>query len=382
MTRRTGGDVDRPVRVLMAGSVPPEWGGRTGGGVATMHRALMEEFLSGGHGVEVVGLLPLNLDPDRRGPDLPVPVLVTVGGRERDSYEGALGRCRPDVVLFQHIAHRWAALHARLRCDVPAVGVVHSWNALTTGPPDRAAGVRRTVTEALTGCTSLVFVSSWTRSTGSALGFHYPGQVTIIHNPLQRLFTEQWPDGSRQREGWVFVGSLIDRKNPMVALEAAARSGKRITFIGDGPWLPGLRSAADGLSHADRVHFAGWLPPREVRRRLLRAELLCVPSADEGFSMSYLEALSCGAPVIGMAANVRELAGLIGMECGAGVAHGRVEEVLDGAARIAASAADRWRLRQATVEAFAPAAVARSYARHLRAVSARTGAGHVASGSG
>jgi hypothetical protein len=73
----------RPVRVLMAGSIPPEWGGRTGGGVATMHRVLIEEFASGRYGIGIAAVLPFNLDPDRPGASAPVPapvVALAAGG--------------------------------------------------------------------------------------------------------------------------------------------------------------------------------------------------------------------------------------------------------------------------------------------------------------
>lgn len=158
-----------------------------------------------------------------------------------------------------------------------------------------------------------------TRREGAELGFDHPGPSTVIHNPLQPVFTRWCPVAGRRRYGWIFAGSLIDRKNPMLALAAAASCGSPLTVVGDGPLLPALRSAAGALGHAEQVRFTGWLPPGQVRRHLSRAEVLCVPSAGEGFSMAYLEALSCGTPVVGMAANVQELVALLGPACGGGV---------------------------------------------------------------
>ncbi len=202
----------------MCGSIPPEWGGATGGGVASFHRILIEEFLSRGceYGVEIAGVFPFNLD---RSSSLrpPVPQVFEAPDRasEPEFYEGMVRETRADVVLFQHIAHRWAVYHGRLKQAVPAVGVVHSWSAVTFRPPETVSRVRQTIEKAMPGCDCLVFVSEHTRAEGERLGFAYPARTTVINNPVGALFTQDIRGASDERRGWVFVGSLIDRKNPL-----------------------------------------------------------------------------------------------------------------------------------------------------------------------
>jgi hypothetical protein len=53
----------QPVRVLLCGSVPPEWGGASGGGVGEFHRVLIEELGNTHYGVDIAGLIPFNLAP-------------------------------------------------------------------------------------------------------------------------------------------------------------------------------------------------------------------------------------------------------------------------------------------------------------------------------
>jgi glycosyltransferase involved in cell wall biosynthesis len=356
------------LRVLMCGSVPPEWGGATGGGVATFHRALIEEFLERGeeYGVEIAGLLALNLDPDSSlRPPVPHLIQPPAGAAEQDFYAHTLESIRADAVMFQHIAHRWVVYHARLRPAVPAVGVVHSWHTVTFKPPEQAARVRTTIERALPGCACLVFVSEHTRTEGEQLGFSYPGRTEVINNPLGAPFLGDLPV-TGERRGWVFVGSLIDRKNPLGALQAAARCGERLTVIGAGPEEPTLRSAAAALGVADHVDFVGWAPPERIRQELLRAELLCVPSLSEGFSIAYLEALACGTPVVGTGANVVELAKRTGLTCGVPIWDGTVDEVVAAATSVRNSDWNRAELHRRTVDTFSPRAVAAAYAALLR----------------
>jgi glycosyltransferase involved in cell wall biosynthesis len=357
------------VRVLMCGSIPPEWGGSTGGGVASFHRTLIEEFLSREreYGLEIAGLIPFNLDP-ASSLRPPVPDVREAPDRasEADFYDRTLQETRAEVVLFQHIAHRWAVYHSRLKQAVPAIGVVHSWHAVTFRTPEAASRVRQTIQRALPGCDHLVFVSEHTRTEGERLGFSYPAQTSVINNPLGGAYMQAPPVAADERRGWVFVGSLINRKNPMTALEAAAKCGEHLTIIGEGPEEAALRSAAARLGTEDRVTFVGWAPPERVREALLRAELLCLPSLSEGFSLAYLEALACGTPVVGTGANVEEIAERIGLACGAPIREGTVDEVAAAARSMHESAWDRTELRRRVVDTFSPKAVAAAYALVLR----------------
>ena len=93
------------------------------------------------------------------------------------------------------------------------------------------------------------------------------------------------------------VGCLLDAVR---RLEAAG-TPTRLVLIGDGPLGPALKKHAEGLS---RVEFTGWLPPADVRRWMLGARALCVPSLEaaggdsEGLPTVVLEAMVLGTPVI------------------------------------------------------------------------------------
>ena len=67
-----------------------------------------------------------------------------------------------------------------------------------------------------------------------------------------------------------------------------------LTIVGDGPERAALEAAAP-----PNVTFAGQLPAEAVRRRMLDAQFLVMPSIwYEGFPMTIVEAYAAGLPVL------------------------------------------------------------------------------------
>jgi glycosyltransferase involved in cell wall biosynthesis len=229
-------------------------------------------------------------------------------------------------------------------------------------PAEQIERARRTVEQSLPGCASLVFVSESVRTEGAERGFDFSVRTSVIHNPFGPTYAEPCAVDARTRDGWVFVGALTERKSPMLALEAAARCGASLVFVGEGPEEVALRTATERLGLGDRVDFKGWATPEGVRDALLRADLLCLPSLSEGFSVAYLEALACGLPVIGAATNVAELERQMGAPCGVGIRGDDVGEVVAAAQAIRATTWVRTELRRRALAAFSPSAVAQRYA--------------------
>src|SRR5262249_6764889 len=92
-------------------------------------------------------------------------------------------------------------------------------------------------------------------------------------------------------------------KGQLMLVEAFSRAVKsgvdaKLVFCGDGE----LRGAIEALVAADglqgRVEITGWIDEAEVRRRLLSARCLVLPSFAEGLPMVIMEAFALGRPVI------------------------------------------------------------------------------------
>jgi glycosyltransferase involved in cell wall biosynthesis len=117
----------------------------------------------------------------------------------------------------------------------------------------------------------------------------------------------------------LFVGRLDAAKGIEELLEAFAslaghRPNLRLAYVGDGPGGEHLRSRAKQLALDDRIIMNGAGTSQKVAQWLVAANVLALPSYDEGYPNVVIEALSCGRPVI--ATNVGGVPELVKEESG------------------------------------------------------------------
>ncbi len=101
----------------------------------------------------------------------------------------------------------------------------------------------------------------------------------------------------------VFAGDLSVDKNLEFVLGAFAKHIKksdRIHFliVGDGTELEHLRSMSERLRITDRIHFAGMLAHSIMPAVFSSCDIYVCSSDDALLSMSFVEAMSCGLPVL------------------------------------------------------------------------------------
>ncbi len=103
----------------------------------------------------------------------------------------------------------------------------------------------------------------------------------------------------------LFVGNFYPVKNPGLLADAYAdlakeKPGKRLrlVMIGDGPERKGVIRRLSGSGLESTTRFPGRLPPETVARYMQAADLLCVPSDNEGVPNVILEAFASGLKVV------------------------------------------------------------------------------------
>ena len=127
-------------------------------------------------------------------------------------------------------------------------------------------------------------------------------RVEILNNgvPEPRLRRERALAGSVRRI--LFVGNLSERKGVSDLLEALARPSLRdgsleVTLAGGGD-VAGYEAKARQLGIGGFVRFEGWVDQQRVAQLMARADVLVLPSYDEGLPLVILEALAHGIAVV------------------------------------------------------------------------------------
>ncbi len=131
----------------------------------------------------------------------------------------------------------------------------------------------------------------------SRITVHYTGVDQEIFKPVDRTHEK----ASRGIAGPLIagVGTLNANKGHALTIEAlAAIPDAHLVLIGKGPDEAELRKCAQRFGVEDRVTHTGAIPLDEVARWVATADVMALPSASEGLANAWIEALSCGTPVV------------------------------------------------------------------------------------
>ena len=72
----------------------------------------------------------------------------------------------------------------------------------------------------------------------------------------------------------------------------------QLLIVGDGPYRKKLEALCEGAGLTEHVHFTGMVPSGQVRSYLAMGNVFVSASSFEVHSIAYLEAMSCGLPLV------------------------------------------------------------------------------------
>ena len=197
--------------------------------------------------------------------------------------------------------------------------VVHAHNTkplLYGGPAARLAGVRRVVYTrhgqrhgatwqqnvlfrlASRTADSIVCVSDDSAALCAREGVPAP-RVARIWNGIDTsrfAFSGPRPDGPAVMVGRLSPEKSVDTLLRAVRIVVGTNPAFRLEIAGDGACLPALRELARELALEQHVSFLGEV--RDVPALLGRGSLFVLPSLTEGVSLTLLEAMARGLPVV------------------------------------------------------------------------------------
>lgn len=227
-------------------------------------------------------------------------LLLQHGRRLRaEKYDGVLASwAYPDAVAAGWLARR---------LGIPCVVKVHGSDLnVAAEDPLRRPQIR----SALRHAGAVVAVSRALADKAVVIGAD-PARVHTIYNGVD---DQRFAPGSRvearQRLGLsdaapmlLYVGNLKLTKGCIDLLEAfpallSTRPEARLVYVGAGACRAELAERAAALGCADHVDLVGAVPHAELGDWFRAADLLCLPSHNEGVPNVVLEAMACGVPVV------------------------------------------------------------------------------------
>jgi glycosyltransferase involved in cell wall biosynthesis len=148
----------------------------------------------------------------------------------------------------------------------------------------------------------VIAISDYIKSELASIGRR--NNVEVVHNGVDY----EWIQNIRPAGDWydiAYLGRINHHKNIDMILEAVSLASKQIgrpvtcRIIGDGPQRESLEQYSKQLHIEDQVDFMGFVEDHEdVMAYLKSSSVFVLPSQQEGFSGSILEANACGLPSI------------------------------------------------------------------------------------
>jgi len=128
-------------------------------------------------------------------------------------------------------------------------------------------------------------------------------KVKVVHCGLERAFYRQQRVAPAGRRRLVCVGRLCEQKGQLLlirAMDTLVRKGMVFDLVlaGDGEMRPLIEHEIAACGLGKYVHLTGWLSGEQVRRQILEATALVLPSLAEGLPVVIMEAMALKRPVL------------------------------------------------------------------------------------
>jgi teichuronic acid biosynthesis glycosyltransferase TuaC len=219
-----------------------------------------------------------------------------------------LHRTKPIDVIHAHAAlpcgHAAALLSRRLK--IPFVVTVHGLdvfnNCHLAGLP--AAWRRKVSADVYRAARNVICISGKVQEILKS-GIPAGTCSTIVQNGVDpNLFSPISAEVRHEAPEILVVGTLLPSKGHELVLRALkilkpSWPQLQCRIVGEGPYRAQFEALACDLGVGQQVQFVGRQSRGQVAEAMRRCSVFVLPSRNEGLGCVYLEAMSCGKPVIG-----------------------------------------------------------------------------------
>jgi glycosyltransferase involved in cell wall biosynthesis len=172
------------------------------------------------------------------------------------------------------------------------------------GPEEFDMPLSLSLGEKIRGATFVIGVSSYGRSQlyRWAAPADWP-KVHVVHCGVDAGFLSAPDAAFPTAPRLVCVARLAEQKGQLLLIQAAALLRDEgidfeLILVGDGPMRREIEHLIDQLDLGRQVRITGWMSNADVRREILEARAMILPSFAEGLPVVIMEALALGRPVI------------------------------------------------------------------------------------
>lgn len=202
----------------------------------------------------------------------------------------------PNVIYSHYLLNSYAALQLKKKYNLPLVAIEH-WSEVNKDT--LKSYVKYSGNKVYSASDKVIAVSD---SLKLMLHKHFSVNALVVHNLVGEGFGYKLSP-QRSTFNFVTVGSLFHVKGYDILVEAFANivndnNNFRLTIVGDGNQRPLLQELINKYSLQSKVLLVGRKSRSEVADILANSDVYVSSSRNENFSVSVLEALSVGLPVV------------------------------------------------------------------------------------
>jgi colanic acid/amylovoran biosynthesis glycosyltransferase len=179
-----------------------------------------------------------------------------------------------------------------------------SWSFTVHGPEEFDKALSIGLPEKLKRCVFVVAVSSYGRSQlFRYIDHEHWSKVKVVHCGIDPNFFSDQHDLPLPAKTLICVGRLCEQKGQLFLVEASKiliDRGVRFNLVlaGDGEMRPAIEALIRQHKLESVIRITGWISGDQVRREILVARALVLPSFAEGLPVVIMEAMALGRPVI------------------------------------------------------------------------------------
>ncbi|MGE7052549.1 glycosyltransferase family 4 protein [Paenibacillus glucanolyticus] len=204
-----------------------------------------------------------------------------------------------DLIHAHDSYHAITAVSLKETLNIPLVSTIHS----VTSPANHFNdSLRRYM---ILNSDKVITVSEWMQKNITERYHVFTNDIKVIRNGVRaedfKTSTEQH---AKNEKKITYIGRLANTKGCDTLIAAFAnvvdqgRFNMKLIIVGEGPEMNALKELVSSYKVEDKVVFTGYLTQKEIREVLGSSFLHIVPSREEPFGITALEALSAGVPTI------------------------------------------------------------------------------------